>query len=69
MRGSVGLLVRQLAGDLLSGLGVVPEIGACRLLLEGGDLLAQRVDVHDGFDLRQLAVEVLDDVFELSTHE
>ena len=46
----LGLEVRQLAGDLLRRLRVVPQGRRRRLLLEHGDVCPQLVEVQDGLD-------------------
>ena len=46
----LGLQVRELAGDLLRRLGVVPQGRRGRLLLEHGDVCPQPVEVQDGLD-------------------
>src|SRR5699024_1556429 len=56
------------AGDLLRRFRVFPEVRPCGLLLQGGDLLVQSVQVHHGFDLCQLAAEVSQDSVKVSTH-
>ena len=53
------LHVGQPAGYLLRVLRVVPQVGDGRLLLEIGDLAAQRVEVEDGLDAAERGGELL----------
>jgi hypothetical protein len=62
------LLVRQRAGDLLRGGGIVPEVGARRLFLERRDFGAQRTEVHHRLDLVQRSGEVFEIRFDIRTH-
>ena len=55
----VGLLVGEVAGQLLRGLDVVPQVGRRDLRLQLGDLAPQTVEVHRRLDAVEAGGEVL----------